>query len=169
MSTTTDRHEHHGRQDLQGHPAGDGHAGEVFDREINIRGIVWTVVGLVVVTVVSAALMWLLLDGLRGLGAKSDPPPSPIPEANEPRLPPAPRLQVGPGFSASNPGYSGEKSDKEDMADLRRREDELLGGLDGAIDAIVERGVGMEVVGGTAADAAAAVAGVPGGEGTREP
>jgi hypothetical protein len=189
MSTTerhTRPHDGHGPNHPD-HPAG-GHGApgsntQLFDREINIRGIVWSVVGLIAVTLVAAGLMWLLLRGLERYEIGQDPPPLPFPEANQPRVPPAPRLQVTPGFRTSSPETgAGEKegavaggdplrtqSDEEDMADLREREEQVLGGarwvdqrqgslqvpLEVAIDVIAERGLAPQVVGG---DPAAALA-----------
>ncbi|HYH45166.1 MAG TPA: hypothetical protein VEG34_05725 [Thermoanaerobaculia bacterium] len=140
---TTERH----TRPHDGHDPAGGHGADtqLFDREINIRGIVWSVVGLVAVTLVAAGLMWLLLRGLERHEIGQDPPPLPFPEANQPRVPPAPRLQVTPGFRTSSPETgAGEKeggiagvtggdplrtqSDEEDMADLREREEQVLDG-----------------------------------------
>jgi hypothetical protein len=180
MSTT----ERHTRPHDGHHPAsGHGADTQLFDREINLRGIAWSVIGLVVVVLVAAGLMMLLLRGLERHEVGQDPQPLPFPEANQPRVPPAPRLQVTPGFRTSSPETgAGEKeggiaggdplrtqSDEEDMADLRASEEQVLGGarwvdqrqgslqvpLEVAIDVIAERGLAPQVVGG---DPAAALA-----------
>lgn len=190
--STTERHTRpHGGPGPHGpdHPAGEpgahgdhgdhgdhGSNTELFDREIDLRGIVWSVAGLVVVVLVAAGLMWLLLRGLERHEIGQDPRPLPFPEANQPRVPPAPRLQVTPGFRTSSSAGRGSlaggdplrtQSDEEDMADLREREEQVLGGWDDrrqgslqvplevAIDVIAERGVAPQVVGG---DPAAALA-----------
>ena len=47
-------------------------AAGTFDREINLKGIFWTVVGLTAVTVVAALLMWWLIVGCdRSRGSSS--------------------------------------------------------------------------------------------------
>lgn len=179
--STTERHTRPHDGPGPDHPAG-GHGAhgsntQLFDREINLRGIAWSVLGLVVVVLVAAGLMMLLLRGLERHEVGQDPQPLPFPEANQPRVPPAPRLQVTPGFQTSSPAAGAvaggdplrTQSDEEDMADLRQREEQVLGGarwvdqrqgslqvpLEVAIDVIAERGLAPQVVGG---DPAAALA-----------
>lgn len=84
---------------------------EPFDREINLRGILGSGIVLVVVTVISALLMWWMLRAFGTADARKDPPASPIPAARQQPLPPEPRLQI---------------NDKEDMRGLRAREDAIL-------------------------------------------
>ncbi len=72
-------------------PAGGG-----FDRELNVRAIVITGIGLAGILVVSAALMWPLNSLLLDRGRAADPPPPLLPEARQRPLPPEPRLQVSP-------------------------------------------------------------------------
>lgn len=72
-------------------PAGGG-----FDRELNVRAIVVTGIGLAAILVVSAALMWPLAAFLRERGRAADPPPPLLPEARHREMPPEPRLQVAP-------------------------------------------------------------------------
>jgi len=70
--------------------------GEQFDRELSLRGILGFLFGLTAVMLAIAGIMWLLSVGLRDHLEESDPPPSPLPEANAVTLPPKPRLQTHP-------------------------------------------------------------------------
>jgi hypothetical protein len=100
-----------------------------FDREINLRVILYTGAGLVAVTVAAALLMWWLLKGFEKIDEHHDPRPTPIEAANPQPPPPEPRLQVAPGFAVRNPGEAGkpvERSDREDMKALREEEDRAL-------------------------------------------
>ena len=49
-----------------------------FDREIHLKGIVYSGIGLVVIVIVSAALMWWLLRGFQKYDEKRDERPTPI-------------------------------------------------------------------------------------------
>lgn len=81
---------------------GDSHekphdGAEQFDHEIDVRGITQVGIWLAVTTVASFAIVyatygWLLRSEQRALDAK----PSPIVEANQPRVPPGPQLQPRP-------------------------------------------------------------------------
>lgn len=82
-----------------------------FDRDINVRGIVLTGVGLVVVTVAACAAMWWLFVGVSKIEQRQDRPLSPLPEARLRVLPPGPRLQADPDL---------------DMQELRAQEKKLL-------------------------------------------
>ena len=84
---------------------------QAIDRELNLRGIVYTGIGLAAILVAAAALMWPLSSGLRSLAACSDPPPPLLQEARERQLPPFPRLQEDP---------------EAELAELRAREDAAL-------------------------------------------
>jgi hypothetical protein len=148
MATTTDL-DHKINQ-----PSGPGHANEAqgvalgdFDREINLRAILWSGVWLVVITLVSALLMWWLMKGF----AYWD-------KTHEVQLMPMAAKNPMPKLPASMPLLQPEdpKEDRnQDMYDLRANENKLLdhagwvdqpGGtlrisVDEAIDAIVQRGV----------------------------
>lgn len=151
----------------------DSHAPGKIDEEIHVGGIVWTMVGVTALTLVCYALMWGMMVGMRNWAAKQDPPASPIPEAAEVRLPPAPRLQVESSFAVSEPHHNGAQSDVEDMRDMRLHEKEMLTRpgavdpqqgtmripIDVAIDAVARRGVGAEILGAAPAAAAAVPAG----------
>jgi hypothetical protein len=66
------------------------------DRDLSIRSIVGFVVGIFGILGVAAAVTWVISSYLRGELRAMDPPPSPIPEANAPVLPPEPRLRENP-------------------------------------------------------------------------
>ncbi len=93
----------------------DPHAGrgpeETVDRELNLRGILWTGVGLALLLAVSAVLMWPLSDFFRDRSKAADPPPPLLPEARIQPQPPEPRLQTAP---------------EADLRALRAEEDEQL-------------------------------------------
>lgn len=67
-----------------------------LDSELNLRALIYFTAGLVVLLVVTAFLMWGLSGLLRDVASESDAPPSMIPEARMPYLPPEPRLQGDP-------------------------------------------------------------------------
>ena len=72
-------------------------AAEVFDREIDLRGIVVVGVWLAVITVLSFGASWLFYRGLASYERKAlDRAPSPLREANAPRPPAGPLLQMSP-------------------------------------------------------------------------
>lgn len=75
-------------------PGGDTHA--EFDREINVRGIVYTGVGLAAVTAAAFIGMWFLFRGLSSYEERRDPAPLPIPEAAQALRPVGPMLQATP-------------------------------------------------------------------------
>ena len=117
---------------------GSAQQGQV-DSELDMRGIVWSTIGVLGVTLAAAVLMWgfmaVILDAL----AAGDPPPPALEEARQPYLPPAPRLQTTP-FT--------------DLDALRAEEERQLGSygwinepggiaqipIDRAIDLLVEKG-----------------------------
>ncbi len=115
----------------------DGRFGDKFDDEVSVPGIVWTTVGLAVVCVVGMLITW----GMQGFyEARSQiVQPSPIAEANEPRLPEGPLLQRDP---------------EGELEALRHEMAERLGGygwvdegagvvhipIDAAIDMLIEKG-----------------------------
>jgi hypothetical protein len=83
------------------------------ESDVNIRAILGFGAGLVVVAAVIHLLMWLLLGFFEAREAKQALAPRMYPLAAEQadRLPPEPRLQTNP---------------REDLADLRAREDAVL-------------------------------------------
>lgn len=80
-------------------------------RDLSVKGIGGFGVGLVLILVVSAVLMWWASVFLRGLEEAKDPPPPALAEARAPYTPPGPRLQADP---------------EAELAELRAREDLIL-------------------------------------------
>jgi hypothetical protein len=123
-------------------------AAGTFDREINLRGIVWSVAGLLAVALVVHLLIWGLIKGFDRFDTKREPEPSPLAEANRQPPPPGPQLQTTPEL---------------DLLKLRQIEDRQLGRagwidqgqgtvhvpIDVAMEVVAGRGLGPEVVGGT--------------------
>jgi len=121
---------------------GDPGAGDAagFDRELDLRSIVAFGIGLLLLTIVVLATVWLMMEILRSRSLSRDPRPSPLAEANAPKEPPAPRLQSAP---------------VEDMRALRAAEETMLHSygwvdrdtaiaripVDRAIDIVAERGL----------------------------
>ncbi len=94
----------------------DGHDRQYeagVDREVSLKGIVYTGVVLALIVVVFGVLMWWLSLGLRAGMVAGDPPPPVLPEARVQELPPEPRLQTDP---------------TDDLRILRAEEDEFLTG-----------------------------------------
>jgi hypothetical protein len=83
-----------------------------FDREIDVRGIVWTGVVLVALALLAHLLMWWMLRGFSSFDKKRDVRLTPIEEASPQQKPPEPRLQDDPNT---------------DMRRMREEEDRLLG------------------------------------------
>jgi hypothetical protein len=81
------------------------------DKDLNVRSIVGFVTGIFALLGVAATVSWGIYIYIRGDLRAMDPPPSPIPEANEPVLPPEPRLRESP---------------PADMDALRARENAVL-------------------------------------------
>jgi hypothetical protein len=67
-----------------------------LDRDIDLRRIAKLGGGLALLALVVHAAIWFLLVDFRRAEKRQDPPPSPLAEANAPRLPPGPRLQTDP-------------------------------------------------------------------------
>ena len=121
-----------------------GHA--EFDREIDVRGVLWTGIVLVAVAVVVHLLIWGLLRGFSSFDEKRDVRLTPIETASPQQPPPEPRLQGTPASPATP---------NEDMDRMREDEDYKLGHagwvnrqqgivrvpIDVAIDVILSRGV----------------------------
>lgn len=95
---------------------------ESYDRDINMKAVVATGIGLAAVTGVAILLMWFLFRGMEGYMSRKNPPPPPIPEATRPPGPPGPRLQATP---------------EEDLRAMRAEERTLLEGY-----SLVEKGEG---------------------------
>ena len=114
--------------------------GDGFDRELDVRSVGLFGLGLALVMIVVLGMMWVLLVHWKAGQVARDPRPSPLAEANAPRLPPEPRLQSAP---------------VKDMDELRARETSTLTSygwidrqagvgripIDRAIDLVVESGL----------------------------
>ncbi|MCP4205015.1 MAG: hypothetical protein GY769_24165 [bacterium] len=88
---------------------------EQLDRELSLKGLIIFAVGLTVVVVAMAALMWVLAGTLKGRLADQDPPRPKLPAARTQPLPPEPRLQAEP---------------EEDLRLMREEEEHLLSTFD---------------------------------------
>ncbi len=113
----------------------------VTDSELNVKWIVLSGVGTVVIMAVSMVLVWWLVLGFTSLKARQDAPPSALPEAAERSLPPEPRLELSP------PENLKEMRDREDLALAQPAWiDEAQGTLrlpiDLALDVVARRGLG---------------------------
>jgi hypothetical protein len=111
-----------------------------FDRDIDTTSVVSFGIGLALVMTIVLALVWFLVSFWKERQIARDPAPSPIAQANEPRLPPEPRLQSAPG---------------RDMQELRAQETATLSSygwvdrqagiaripIDRAIDLVLEKGL----------------------------
>jgi hypothetical protein len=116
-----------------------------FDREINVRGILWTGFWLAVVTIVANLLMWWFLRGFQVYDQHHEVKLLPM-AAQNPQQPPQ-----GPLLQPEDPRLDRYR----DMIDMHENEDQTLthatwvdhpGGtlrvpIDVAIDAIAQRGV----------------------------
>jgi hypothetical protein len=133
-----------------------------FDREINLRGILWTGVWLAVGTILANVLMWWFLRGFQVYDQHHEVPVMPM-AAQNPQRPP----QGQPLLQPEDPREDRNK----DMYVFRQEENKVLdraawvdhpGGtlrvpVDVAIDAIEKRGVGpFAPMGGSAAGATGA-------------
>ena len=80
--------------------------------DVNFRGILAFGVGLVIAAVIIHFLVWLLFAYFAGRESQLAPREFPLAAEQQNRLPPEPRLQTSP---------------RQDLTDLRRREDAILG------------------------------------------
>ncbi len=111
-----------------------------FDREINVRAIVWTGLGLVIVALAAHVLMWLLLRGFSRFDEKRDVPLSPIEAASPQQDPPEPRLEDNPNSALQ--ALSEDEQRRLDHAEwVDRRQGIVRVPIDVAIDVIVARGI----------------------------
>ena len=70
--------------------------------EIQFKGIVGFAVGLVLLIVVTFALMWAFLGGMKDMSKQYADPANPMAMSDRERLPPEPRLQLAPGFGVES-------------------------------------------------------------------
>jgi hypothetical protein len=74
----------------------DGRFGERFDDEISARGILEVTLGIGVSCLLAIVVTWWMMDRYAAEAEANKPPPSPIVQADERRLPPGPLLQQHP-------------------------------------------------------------------------
>jgi hypothetical protein len=79
--------------------------------DVNVRAILTVGAGLAGGTIAVAVIIWFLVVFLADRSAQTGPREFPLAVTHEQRLPPEPRLQTNP---------------REDLADLRRAEDQVL-------------------------------------------
>lgn len=151
----TDDHaqHHHGGHGHGAVPAGH----DELDRDLNLRGIAWTVAGLVALVIAAHLIIWYLLAGFDRLEERRDPEPLPLPAANRPPVPPEPRLQPSPEHEAIP---------EQDLRQMREGEDDKLSRpqwideaqgtlripIEAAIDLLAERGLPAAGAGGPTPD-----------------
>jgi len=113
-----------------------------FDREINVRAILWSGFWLAVVTIAANILMWWFLRGFQVYDEHHEVPVMPMAAQNPQKPPSAPLLQPEDPKEDRN----------KDMVEFRRQENEQLDQasqvgntlrvpVDVAIDVIAQRGV----------------------------
>jgi hypothetical protein len=121
-------------------PASGPHEPAAFDQEIDTRSVLSFGIGLALTMIVVLTIVWVLLAFWRERRIAQDPAPSPMAEANAPRVPPGPNLQASP---------------VRDMEALRARENAILGTygwvdrqagigripIDRAVDLLLENGL----------------------------
>jgi hypothetical protein len=73
-----------------------GAGGGPVDHELDFRGILVFIGGLLAVTLVVMGLMWGVTVLFKGSRARKDPAPPALAEAREARVPPGPNLQPNP-------------------------------------------------------------------------
>lgn len=126
------------------HPNMSSKEEPTLDGELNIRILVGSTVGLLVILAIAVVAMWLLGFGIKDRLVAADPPPPALPEARIEHRPPAPNLQVDP---------------RQQLLDLRADEERILttygwvdqaSGLtrvpiDQAMDLLVEQGLPTRV------------------------
>ena len=81
------------------------------ESDVNVAGVVVFVIVLVVVTVLISGAVWVMYRQFEQSASRSGTAEFPLAESAMRRLPPEPRLQTDP---------------RDDMANLRRSEDEVL-------------------------------------------
>jgi hypothetical protein len=111
-----------------------------LDGELNLRLLVGSTVGLLLIIAIAIVAMWSLGFGIKDRLVASDPPPPVLPEARIEHRPPGPNLQVDP---------------RQQLLDLRADEESILTTygwidethgmtrvpIDRAIDLLVEQGL----------------------------
>lgn len=129
---------------------------EPYDRDLNVKSILWTGAILAVGTIVVCILMWGMYRGLARLERRADPAPPPLAEERQPQpLPPAPRLQSSP--DADMAAFRAEEDRAlETPAWIDRQAGTVRLPIDLAMDVLVRRGLpatGSDVPGQTVPNA----------------
>ena len=116
-----------------------------FDREINLRSIIWTGVWLAVVTILANIAMWWFLRGFQVYDQHHEVPVMPMAAANPQKAPPGPLLQPEDPKEDRNKDMYVFRQEENKMLDRASWVDHPGGTLrvpvDVAIDAIAQRGV----------------------------
>jgi hypothetical protein len=122
------------------HPQTQADKDPTLDGELNVRLLVWSTAGLLLIIAIAIVAMWSLGFGIKDRLVASDPPPPLLPEARIEHRPPGPNLQVDP---------------RQQLLDLRADEERLLATygwvdetqglarvpIDKAMDLLVEQGL----------------------------
>jgi len=93
------------------HPKPSSKGEPTLDSELNIRFLVWSTVGLLVILAIAVVAMWFLGFEIKDSLVAADPPPPALPEARMEHRPPGPNLQVDP---------------RQQLLDLRADEERIL-------------------------------------------
>lgn len=71
--------------------------------DIQLKGIAYFAIGLLLLIVITFGLMWALLDVMKDVHREENArQPNPMLESDKERLPPEPRLQLAPGFGVES-------------------------------------------------------------------
>ncbi len=111
-----------------------------FDREIDVRGIVWTGIGLVIVALVTHLLMWWMLRGFSSFDEKRDVPLTPIEAATPQQDPPEPRLEDDPSAGLQELIKEEQRLHRAEWID--RQQGIVRVPIDVAMEVIAARGAG---------------------------
>lgn len=100
------------------------------ESDVNVKGILLFVAGLLIFAGIVHVLMWFMLKTLERRVDRRTPPPAPMALTEEERLPPKPRLQAAPGWEAeTGDGQAVDlslKEPKKEMELVREHWDEVL-------------------------------------------
>lgn len=113
---------------------------EEFDREIDVRSVLWSGVALVIVAIVTSLLMWWLLQVFSRYDEKREVRLTPIETASPQAPPPEPQLQVAPNEDMRQM-QERESHDLEHAGWVDRPQGIVRLPIDVAMEVIVARGV----------------------------
>ncbi len=145
----------------------DQHAGELNpdvhheESDVNVRAILWFVVGFIVIMVLIYLAMAGLFVGLKSMEASKDAEPLTMVKLPHPRVPPEPRLQVNPGLDMKilSAEYTKQMS-TEGWIDEKRGVKRIP--IDQAMKAVVAQGMPTRVEKSAAPVVVAPVSSMPG-------